>query len=153
MEALPYTHLMTLTLDVAFRDMTTIGQTSAGVRRIVPVTGGTFSGARLNGIVLPGADWATNRADGAVGIDVRLTLKTSDDKAIYLAYAGRFAASADAMRRVGRGEKLERSDYSIATHATFECGDPQYDWLNTTIAVGVGEQVPTGVIYRIFAVG
>lgn len=153
MEALPHTHLMTLTLDVAFRDAVTVGPVASGIRRIVPVTGGRFEGERLSGVVLPGADWATIRSDGAIGIDVRLTLKSSDDKAIYLAYAGRFIAPPEAMARFRRGEQMSRADYSIATHARFECGDPQYCWLNDVIAVGVGEQIPTGVIYRIFAVG
>jgi Protein of unknown function (DUF3237) len=153
MEQLPHTHLMTLTLDVGFAAMTTVGATPAGMRRIVPVTGGAFAGARLNGVVLGGADWVVNRPDGVMTVDVRLTLTTADDAAIYIAYTGRFLAAPDVMARFGRGAQLEPSEYSLAIIAKFECGDTRYSWLNNVVAVGAGRQTLTGVIYQIFEVG
>ncbi|MEQ8954366.1 MAG: DUF3237 family protein, partial [Gammaproteobacteria bacterium] len=48
-------YLLELSLDVA-------PQLDAGHVRIAPVTGGTFSGPRLNGSVHPGADWITQVA-------------------------------------------------------------------------------------------
>ena len=153
MQTLPSTHLTSLTLTVGFDAMTTIGKTPAGLRRIAPVTGGTFSGARLNGIVLGGDDWVINRPDGAMVVDVRLTLKTGDGVAIYLTYQGRFIAAPEVMARFARGAMLELSEYSLAIRATFECGDDRYAWLNNVIAVGRGEQTATGVIYHIFDIG
>lgn len=153
MQTLPATLLTTLTLDVAFGAMTPIGKTPTGLRRIAPVTGGAFEGERLNGTVVSGADWVLNRADGVMEVDVRLTLKTHDDVAIYLSYAGRFLASPDAMARFARGAQLDRNEYSLTTAAKFECGDERYAWLNNVIAIGRGEQIKTGVIYRIFDVG
>jgi hypothetical protein len=153
MEQLPHTHLMTLTLDVGFSAMTTVGATPAGMRRIVPVTGGTFAGARVNGVVIGGADWVVNRPDGVMTVDVRLTLKTTDDAAIYLAYNGRFLAPPEVMARFGRGAQLDPSEYSLAVMARLECGDERYRWLNDVIAIGVGRQMPTGVVYEFFAIG
>jgi hypothetical protein len=153
METLPHSHLMTLTLDVGFAAMTIIGTTPAGTRRIAPVIGGTFTGSRLNGAVLGGADWVVNRPDGVMAIDVRLTLKTADDAAIYLAYTGRFLAAPGAMAKFARGAQLERAEYSLAISAKFECGDLRYAWLNNVVAVGAGQQIPSGVIYQIFEVG
>ena len=46
--------LMVLDLDVPFAEMLSIGATPAGRRRIAPVAGGSFSGDRLRGTVLPG---------------------------------------------------------------------------------------------------
>jgi hypothetical protein len=152
MKTLPHTHLMTLTLDVGFSAMTTIGATPAGVRRIAPVAGGVFTGARLGGVVLGGADWVLNRSDGVMLIDVRLTLKTKDDAAIYLAYTGRFLAAPAAMARFGRGAQLEPSEYSLVMNAKFECGDARYAWLNNVMAAGVGRQTATGVVYEIFEI-
>ena len=143
---------MTLTVD--FAGMVTIGQTPAGLRRVAPVTGGVFTGERLNGEVLPGGnDWLVNRADGVMVIDVRLTLKTDDGALIYLSYQGRFLAAPDAMERFAKGITLDPPEYSLAMVAKFECGDPRYDWLNNVVAVGTGERTPTGPIYSIFAVG
>ena len=154
MTELQHRHLITLTLTVDFAGMVNIGQTPAGLRRIAPVTGGTFVGERLNGEVLPGGnDWVINRADGVMVIDVRLTLKTDDGALIYLSYQGRFLAAPDAMARFAKGVPLDPSEYSLAMVARFECGDARYDWLNNVVAVGTGERTPTGPIYSIFEIG
>jgi hypothetical protein len=153
MTILKHRHLLTLTLDVDFAGMTTIGATAAGVRRIAPVTGGRFEGERLRGTVLPGADWVIVRPDGALLIDVRLTLKTDDGTMIYLTYQGRFTAAPADMMRFAKGEQLTPDAYSLATVAKFECGAEAYAWLNDTVAVGTGMQTRSGPIYEIFAVG
>ncbi len=143
---------MTLTLTVGFDQMTAIGKTPAGLRRIAPVTGGTFVGERLRGTVLGGADWVINRPDGVMIIDVRLTLTTDDGAAIYLTYQGRFLAAPDAMARFNRGALLDPAEYSLAVTARFECGDERYAWLGDVIAVGTGEQTTSGPIYTLFEV-
>lgn len=154
MTDLQHRHLITMTLTVDFAGMVSIGQTPAGLRRIAPVTGGTFIGERLNGKVLPGGnDWVVNRADGVMVIDVRLTLQTDDGALIYLTYQGRLLAGAEAMERFRKGTLLDPSEYSLAIIAKFECGDDRYAWLNNVIAVGTGEQTATGPIYSIFEVG
>ncbi len=146
-------HLITMTLTVDFAGMASIGQTPAGQRRIAPVTGGCFTGERLNGEVLSGSDWLINRPDGVMVIDVRLTLKTGDGALIYLSYQGRFLAKPKAMARFANGALLDPSEYSLMIIAKFECGDERYAWLNNVIAVGTGEQTATGPIYSIFEVG
>ncbi len=153
MSKLDYKDLLTLELTVDFSAMKTIGNTPNGLRRIVPVSGGTFSGERLNGKVLPGADWVLNRSDKVMVIDVRLILETNDGANIYLTYQGRFLAAPDAMERFGKGEVLDQSEYSLAISAHFECGSSSYEWLNNVVAVGTGEQTISGPIYKIFEVG
>ena len=153
MTHLKHQHLITLSLVVDFAAMVTIGKTPAGLRRIAPVTGGTFAGERLNGTVSPGADWVINRPDGVMVIDVRLLLNTDDGAAIYLSYQGRFLADTAAMERFAKGEWLDPAEYSLATTAKFECGDEQYAWLNNVIAVGTGQRTATGPIYDIFEIG
>ena len=153
MTELRHQHLITLSLTVDFAGMAIIGKTPAGLRRIAPVSGGTFSGERLNGTVLPGADWVINRPDGVMVIDVRLTLKTDDGALIYLTYQGRFVAEPEAMARFGKGALLNASEYSLAISARFECGDERHAWLNNVIAVGTGEQTTQGPIYSIFEIG
>lgn len=147
-------HLMTLSLDVGFAAMLTIGKTPAGLRRIAPVNGGSFRGTRLNGLVRPGgADWVVNRGDGVMVIDVRLVLEADDAALIYLTYQGRFLAAPEVMARFNKGALLDRADYSLAITARFECGAEQHAWLNNVIAVGTGEQTATGPIYTIYEVG
>ena len=151
--ALPHRHLADLTLKVAFDRMTTIGETPAGLRRIAPIIGGSCTGARLDAVVVEGADWVINRPDGVMVIDVRLTLQTQDSARIYLTYQGRFLASPDAMARFRRGQLLSPDEYSLAIMARFECGMEAYAWLNNAIVVGIGEQTATGPVYRLFEIG
>ena len=153
MKSLQHSHLTTLTLAVDFRGMTTIGQTPAGLRRIAPVVGGRFEGARLLGAVIGGSDWVINRPDGVMVIDVRLTLKTDDGAMIYLTYQGRFLAELEVMSRFARGALLDPMEYSLAIAAKFECGDERYAWMNNLIVVGTGEQTATGPIYTLFSIG
>lgn len=142
-----------MTLAIDFAAMIVIGKTPAGLRRIVPVTGGNFIGERLSGSVLPGADWVINRPDAVMRIDVRLVLKTEDEALIYLRYKGRFLAEPEVMARFGKGAALDPSEYSLAVTATFECGDERYDWLNNVVAVGTGTQVAGGAVYELFEIG
>lgn len=154
MSRLTHRHLITLTLTVDFAGMVSIGKTPAGLRRIAPVTGGTFTGERMNGKVLPGGnDWVVNREDGVMVIDVRLTLQTDDGAHIYLSYQGRFLAGSEAMARFSKGAMLEPHEYSLAMVARFECGDERYAWLDNVIAVGTGEQMAAGPVYSIYEIG
>ena len=153
MPELKHRHLITLSLTVDFAAMQIIGKTPAGLRRIAPVSGGGFVGDRLNGTVLPGADWVINRPDGVMVIDVRLTLRTDDGAMIYLTYQGRFLAEADVMARFAKGALLDPLEYSLAITARFECGDERYAWLNNVVAVGTGEQTSAGPVYTMFEVG
>jgi Protein of unknown function (DUF3237) len=57
-----------------------LGDVAQGRRRIVPLTGGTFTGPELNGTLLPGvsADWQLVLPDGTALADIRYTLQTDD---------------------------------------------------------------------------
>ena len=154
MKELTQKHIMTMSLTIDFAATQVIGNVPAGLRRIVPVSGGHFEGDRLNGEVLPGGhDWVINRADGVMLIDVRLPLKTDDGALIYLAYQGRFLAEPEVMAKMGSGTPLDPSEYSLMMSGKFECGDERYAWLNNVIAVGRGEQAKGGATYTIFELG
>ena len=56
-----------------------IGETSQGRRRIIPITGGTFDGPRLKGIIVPGgADWQIIDAYSHTHLEARYCLQTDD---------------------------------------------------------------------------
>jgi hypothetical protein len=144
---------MTLSLQVDYTGLLNIGKTPYGRRRIAPVAGGTFEGARLRGEILPaGADWVMVRPDDNFTIDVRLTLRTEDGALVYLAYQGLFRASAENQARLRRGELLRPEDYTIRTVAKFESGGEHYHWLNDVLAIGAGRQTQGGAVYEIFEI-
>src|ERR1700694_1961071 len=65
-----------------------IGQTPHGMLSIFPITGGSFEGERLRGMVLGGADWVTAAADGTRELDLRVTLETDDSALIPRTFTG-----------------------------------------------------------------
>lgn len=66
-------------LDVDLAPPLDVQEAPQGYRRVIPITGGTFSGDRIDGVILPGgADWNLVRHDGIVHLWARYTLKTND---------------------------------------------------------------------------
>jgi hypothetical protein len=64
---------------VKIANMINVGESKRGVRRVIPITGGTFSGSQIKGEVLPGGeDWQLIRPDGDTELNTRYFLKTSD---------------------------------------------------------------------------
>jgi hypothetical protein len=131
-----------------------LGDTPAGNRRVVPVSGGEFIGDRLRGEVLPqaGSDLLLGRPDGSFQQDVRLVLQTDDGALILMTYRGVRTASPEVNARIARGEQVAASDYYLRTVPFFETSSPKYAWLNKIVSVGVGERQPDGVTYEVFEI-
>jgi hypothetical protein len=142
------------TITMTLHPIQDLGMTPMGHRRVVPVSGGRFEGDRLRGTVLPvaGGDWLLTRADGVFQQDVRVMLQTSDDALIYMSYRGVRHAPADVSARLARGERVDPSQYYLRIVPFFETAAPQYSWLNNLVAVGVGERLPDGVVYKVFEI-
>ena len=65
---------------VKIANMITVGESKRGVRRVIPITGGTFTGPQIKGEVLSGGeDWQLVRPDGDTELNARYLLKTDDD--------------------------------------------------------------------------
>ena len=152
MISLKYEHLFDISLSLqAIQD---IGTTPVGMRRIVPVAGGTFKGERLTGDVLANAaaDWVLVRGDGSVQLDVRLTLQTDDDQLIYMTYRGIRNSTPEVAKRLASGESVDPKEYYFRTTPMFETASERYAWMNNIVSVGVGERLATGVKYRVFEI-
>lgn len=64
---------------VKIANMINVGESKRGVRRVIPITGGTFSGPKIKGEVMPGGeDWQLVRPDGDTELNARYLLKTDD---------------------------------------------------------------------------
>lgn len=130
-----------------------IGEGPFGRRILFGAAGGTFNGAKLSGKVLAGGgDWALFRPDGAMALDVRLTLRTHDDALVQMTYGGRWitppelrADMTDPVKRL----QVDPSRYYFRTNPLFETGAKQYAWLNDIVCVGSGYLVDGGVAYRV----
>ncbi len=114
-----------------------VGQTPQGLRQVYIVRGGTFTGPKLRGEVLPGGgDWALIRPDGTLQLDVRATARTDDGALIYVTYSGLIVTTPEVWERILRGEDVPLSQYYFYTNPMFQTAAPQYDWLNRTLAIG-----------------
>ena len=126
---------MALTLEYAFTiaadlgEIREVGKTHAGVRRVIPIVGGTVTGPSLTGDVLPGgADWNVVRPDGAIHIWARYEIRISDGPIVSVVNEGLAyfdAAAPDA-----------GNTPSIPTHPVFEVPDGGPMWLATGFFLG-----------------
>lgn len=133
-----------------------IGTGPIGQRVLFGAAGGSFEGPRLRGEVLAGGgDWALFRPDGAMMLDVRLTLRTHDGALVYMTYGGRWIIPAELRADLADPVKRCRIDparYYFRTNPLFETGSKEYAWLNDLVCVGSGYLVENGIAYKVFQV-
>jgi hypothetical protein len=130
--ALPVQHLFSAHLDIGTPSYVRNGP--EGTKIIVAITGGTISGERVSGTIVPnsGGDWVSVGPTGAMRIDVRFTILTDDDATIYISYRG-----------VLQGRRA-------LCGPLFETGDERYAWLNASQGIGIGQSDEAGVDYDFY---
>lgn len=128
-----------------------VGNVPLGTRRITVITGGRFEGPRLRGSVVPGANaaWVIVRSDGGLELQARVSLRTEDGALIYMHYPGLGYGTPEVMARINSGQPVGPDDYYFRITPRFETSAPAYAWLNTLMAVGVGERTATGPNYDV----
>lgn len=130
-------HAFDLVVDLA--PILEMGAGRAGGRRIIPIIGGTVTGARINGTVMNlGADWQTVYSNGLAELDTRYALETDDGAIIEVRNYGQRYGPAEVMQRVAAGDAVDPSEYYMRTHCRLETGDPRYAWVNSQLFLGTG---------------
>jgi hypothetical protein len=131
-----------------------LGDVAQGLRRIIPQTGGTFTGPEISGKLLGGvsADWQIVLPDGTSFGDIRYTLQTDGGDLLYVQSRGVRHGSAEVLARLARGEEVDPREYTFRTSTQIETPAPQLDWLNKGVFIGVGARQATGVIYETYLV-
>jgi hypothetical protein len=113
--------------NVTIGEMLSFGKSKYGERRIIPITGGTFKGPNIEGIVLPGsADWQLVRPDGDVELYARYTLKTTDGALIQVTNRVLMHMSKDSKTGPYLRSVIDFEAPSAGPH----------DWLNHAIFLG-----------------
>ena len=127
--------LMTLRLSTA--PPQNVGAGPRGTRLTFPVIGGSFEGDRLRGKVLPGGgDWVLERPDGALELDLRITLETDDGALVHMTFEGI------------RDDGAKGAPY-FRTLPRFETAAMKYSFLNRLLATGAGEIGADGPVHVI----
>jgi muconolactone delta-isomerase len=132
-----------------------LGEVPQGHRRIVPLTGGTFTGSEISGTLVPGAnaDWQIILPDGTALGDIRYTLQTTNGDLLYVQSRSVRHGTPEVLARLARGEDVAASEYIFRAATEIEAAAPDLDWLNKGVFISVGGRRPEGVVYETYLVG
>ena len=137
MSALQYV----FTARVAVAPPMVVGESSRGLRRIIPILRGSGEGPRLQAEVLHGgADWQYLRPDEVWQLTARYTLRTADGALIQVVNRGLRHGPPAVMERLLSGQKVDPGEYYFRSAAEFEAPRGPHDWLNKGIFVGLAER-------------
>ncbi|SFQ06134.1 DUF3237 domain-containing protein [Salibacterium halotolerans] len=130
-----------------------VGPVSAGERRIINITGGTFEGKNMRGVILPGgADYQVIRRDGVTEVVAHYSLQTTDGTPIYIVNRGYRYGPEEIINKLKQGEPVPDNSYYFKTMPTFEVSDERYAFLNRNLFVGIGTREPDCVKLKVFQV-
>lgn len=121
--------------------------------RFVPISGGTVSGPKLSGKVLPGGgDWQSISQDGLTDVHALYTLQADDGTVIAIDNSGVRTASKQVTDRISKGEQVGPDDYYFRTAARFTVQDGPHAWLGRTLFVARGIRMPDHVVIDFYQV-
>jgi hypothetical protein len=134
------------------------GLNSRGRRRIIPITGGTLRGPRLNGRVLPGgADFQLIVSDTLADLDARYIIELDGPEFagehIYLQNRALRRGSAADTAKLARAEPVDPKAIYFRGVPTFEVSCPALAWLTESIFVATGARFPDRVEISLYRVG
>jgi hypothetical protein len=129
-----------------------LGLRADGVRRMIPIAGGTVEGPRLRARILPGADWQWVHKDGLVRLEAQHPIEAEDGTLIEFNNRGVRDASPEIARQLQTGERVDPRGYYFRSAAIFSAPAGRHDWLNRAVFIGIGARLPEYVAFRFFRV-
>jgi hypothetical protein len=121
-------YVFTLTVDIG--EVATAGETGHGVRRIIPIIGGTVKGDDINGKVCPfGADFQIIRPNELIELEAKYAFETDDGAVVYVENKGLRFGPVDLLQKLKRGEPVDPKLIYFRTVPKFETGAEKYRWL------------------------
>ena len=131
----------------------TIGDVGDGVRRVVPILGGSITGPRFRATILAaGADYQIIRPQGVASLDARYVARTDDGAMIYIVNTGIRYGTPDITARLTRGEFVDPALVYFRTTPRFETASSAYEWLTQSLFIASAVRHPERVELRIFTV-
>ncbi len=132
----------------------TIGETPFGLRRFIPIVGGTVEGNGMRGEVLAGGgDWQIQRADGTLDIRAHYVLCLSDGALVEVSSQGYRHGSPEVMARLLKGEPVAPHEYYFRTAMTFQTAASDWSHLNSVVAIGKAMRQPDAAVLDVYQVG
>lgn len=126
-----------------------VGETTAGLRRIIPILGGTATG-RIEGHVQPGgADFQILKRDDVTELEARYVIETKSGL-VYVVNNGVRSGPKHVMDALARGEKVDPSLVYFRAVPKFETSAPDLLWLTRKLFICSGVRLPDRVVLRFF---
>ena len=122
------------------------GDLGYGIRRVIPVLGGTVRGDGISGRIHPGgADFQIIRPDGFTELEAKYAFELDDGAIIYIENIGIRFGPKEALDRIARGEEVDPALIYFRSVPKFETGAAKYRWLMQSLFIGVGARHPDRV--------
>jgi len=131
-----------------------VGQTPAGLRRMIPITGGTVTGPRVNGKVLAGgADFQLILGGGTQAhLDARYVIELGDGSRVFVQNTALRVASLENSQRIMNGKPVNPDEVYFRCQPKLEATTPEWAWLSESQFIGVGRRAPDGVFMSFYRV-
>lgn len=114
---------LVLELSVEVGETLEVGDTSKGWLRLIPITGGSFTGPDIRGRIIPGGyDWNTTLSDGRAHVMAKYALQTDDGVYISIENEGNLSS--------------DPHGSTMKTTPRFQVTDGKYEWLKTGVFAG-----------------
>jgi hypothetical protein len=130
-----------------------IGRTPAGLRRVIPITGGTVSGPLMTGRILPGADFQLIRTETETVADAKYVLESDRGELVYVENLALRTGSADDIARLRQDLPVDPARIYFRSTPRFETEAPRLAALTSHVFVGSGVRRPRTVVFDFFQVG
>jgi hypothetical protein len=125
-----------------------VGETLEGRRRVVPITGGSFSGPGLAGRIRAlGADWQRILPDGTTLVEARYVVE-SGAGLVSITSTGVRSGPPEVLAALARGAHVDRSRYEFRLTVTVSGAVERR--LSTGILVASAERTPDTVRYDLY---
>jgi hypothetical protein len=128
------------------------GMTRAGHRRVVPIVGGSVTGAFEAELLPGGADWQIVRADGSIEVDARYSARTASGALVLLHATGVRSGEPHVLAALMRGEAGDASRYYFRTVVRIETADRALAALQNTLFVAAAVREADRVTYTAYRV-
>ena len=130
-----------------------VGKTHHGVRRVIPILGGTVEAQGWRGRVLSGgADFQLLLGPSMAELDARYVIETDAGDMIFVTNRAVRTASPEVMAKIIRGEPVDPSTVYFRCSPSFETASPALAWIAERLFIGTGARHPGKVVMRFFEV-
>lgn len=128
-----------------------VGHTPRGLRRMIPITGGTARGDGWTARVLPGgADYQLVVGSTLAELQAHYVMETDGGDRIYVRNQAIRQAAPEVTARLMRGEAVDPALVYFRCLPQLETAAPALAWVNERLFVGSGVRRPALVELRFF---